>query len=268
MPCRQADCLRGYRKRGEGGEGMGAARGRVGDSRVQPSTGPEPTTETTLTPPSPCSPHPSPSSRVFVFFLLGDLPQTPRPTSLECPSHFLPPLTCPSPFCKGFITNKTANFSLVCERRNTLDSSPSTPSIISSAYEITSLLLPPPSGRRRKGEVKLGRGVGRENQPGRFLFFRTPSCTCDVSHKQCSSAGVSQHVTPHPTPPPRGSNASDRKARRTLMTSHSEYPRNDKSDTAQAAANTQDLWHFFAVRCDNSINDIVDIGIITIVIIY
>lgn len=56
------------------------------------------------------------------------------------------------------------------------------------------------------------------------------------------------------------------------MTSRSVKPRNDESDTVQAAANTQDLWHFFfAVCCDNSVNDIVmiiTIGIITIVIIY
>lgn len=99
MPCRQADCLRGYRKWGDGGKGMGAARRRVGVYRVQPSTAPEPNTETTLSPPSPCRPHPSPSSRVFVF-LLGDLPQTPRPTSLECPSHFLLPWPAPLPFTR------------------------------------------------------------------------------------------------------------------------------------------------------------------------
>lgn len=28
------------------------------------------------------------------------------------------------------------------------------------------------------------------------------------------------------------------------MTSRSAKPRNDESDTVQAAANTQDLWHF------------------------
>lgn len=55
------------------------------------------------------------------------------------------------------------------------------------------------------------------------------------------------------------------------MTSRSAKARNDESDTVQAAANTRDLRHFFAVCCDNSVNDIVmiiTIGIITIVIIY
>lgn len=240
MPCRQADCLRGYRKWGDGGKGMGAARRRVGVYRVQPSTDPEPNTETTLSPPSPCRPHPSPSSRVFVFSSRRFAPN-PSPHLPWMPLSLFAPLTRPSPFYKGFITNKTANLSLVCERGNALDSSP-TADTFYYFTRIWSYLPPPPPVWEMKGEVKLGRGAGKENQPGTFFFFCTPSHTCDVSHKQCSAAGVLQHVTPTPT---CGSNVSDRKAKRTPMTSHSEKPINDKSDTAQAAANTQDLWHFF-----------------------
>lgn len=169
MPCRQADCLRGYRKWGDGGKGMGAARRRVGVYRVQPSTAPEPNTETTLSPPSPCRPHPSPSSRVFVFSSRRFTPN-PSPHLPWMPLSLFAPLTRPSPFYKGFITNKTANLSLVCERRNALDSSP-TADTFYYFTRIWSYLPPRALVWEMKGEVKLGRGAGKENQPGTFFSF-------------------------------------------------------------------------------------------------
>lgn len=52
------------------------------------------------------------------------------------------------------------------------------------------------------------------------------------------------------------------------MISRSIKPVIDESETVQAAANTQNLWHFFfAVCCKNSVI-IVTIGIAVIVIIY
>lgn len=53
------------------------------------------------------------------------------------------------------------------------------------------------------------------------------------------------------------------------MISRSAKPVNDESETVQAAANTQNLWHFIfvAVCCKNSVI-IVMIGIAVIVIIY
>lgn len=140
MPCRQADCLRGCRKRGEGGKGMGAEGERVCVYRVKPSTPPNPKSlmETTLIPPSPCSPHPSPSRRVFVFLLVLICPSAPCPASPQSPSHYLPPVLSPStPFYKGFIMSKTANFSLVCERRNVLHSPP-------TLFILSPTWIPPP----------------------------------------------------------------------------------------------------------------------------
>lgn len=53
------------------------------------------------------------------------------------------------------------------------------------------------------------------------------------------------------------------------MTSRSAKPRNDESDTVQAAANSQDLWHFFFLQSAVIILlMIITIGVITIVIIY
>lgn len=56
------------------------------------------------------------------------------------------------------------------------------------------------------------------------------------------------------------------------MTSRSAIPRNDESDTVQAAAKTknktQDLWHFLIIIagcCDNPVNDMVMILTIGII---
>ncbi|CAB1429458.1 unnamed protein product [Pleuronectes platessa] len=168
MPCRQADCLRGYRKWGEGGKGRGTGKGGggFGVNRPTPVTLPQ----------------------GFCFSSSFDLPQSPSPRPPpQSPSHYLPPppMPCPSPlppFYRVFLYNEQdCKLQPVCERRNILDFarhclfSPPPDDLTS----LLLLLLPPLPGRRKKGEVKPGRGVvGLEGgeSAGRFFLAHPSPC--------------------------------------------------------------------------------------------
>lgn len=143
---------------GSGGtEGRAWARrgGRLAFTGYNPPpSSPKSHIETTLIPLSPCSLHSSPSCKIFVFLLVLICPSSPSPGLPQNPSHYLPPPRCvPTPFYKGFSISKTANFSLVCERRNILNS-PQHLLFSPRLYDVTSLLV----GDEGRGEMKLGRG--------------------------------------------------------------------------------------------------------------
>lgn len=118
MPCRQADCLRGYRKRGREGRGWVQRGGelRFTGYNFHPSK-PKHVYGNNPYPSLPLQP-PSPSCRVLVFLLVLICPQCHFPASPQSHFHYLPPAVPLCPFYKAFIISKTANFSLVCERRN------------------------------------------------------------------------------------------------------------------------------------------------------
>ncbi len=119
MPCRQADCLRGYRKWGGWREGHGEGEGL----RLQGTTLRPPNTKFLRKQVSSLPPPAAHNVTLLKGFRLI-CPSAPLPRLYPKPLSLLAPNLVPHPttFYKGFIMSKTANFSLVCERGNVLSS--------------------------------------------------------------------------------------------------------------------------------------------------
>lgn len=162
--------------------------------------------------------------------------------------------------------SKTANLSLVCERRNILESPPNP---FYSLPRLWSHLPPPPLFLGDEGRVRWNWGGvcvwGERESAGRFFICTPPPVIpCDVSHKQCSAAGVLRHVAP-----PHTQLVFEIECRGARWWPH--VVRNRREWYCASCGKHTGSMAFFAVCCDNSVNDIVmiiTIGIITIVIIY
>lgn len=178
MPCRQGDCLRGYRKWGEWGKGMGTEEGEGWHSQG-----------TTLHPPAqnlilkqplslpPPAAYTRPPPVRFLFFLVLICPSSPslsppKPFSLLAPS---PP--CPSPLVQGFYNEQDCKLQPgVWEKKH-----PRLPP--NNFYSLPDSMMSPPSSssplcwRWREGWDEIGEGWGRSGG-GRvskaFLHLHTP----------------------------------------------------------------------------------------------